>query len=64
MDDKGYGHIPNALFDAITFLAQALPKRSVPTWLERVDRALYRAKACGRNQMWVALETVGVSQGA
>lgn len=34
MDTKGYGHIPNALFDAITFLAQALPKRSVPTFLE------------------------------
>jgi hypothetical protein len=34
MDTKGYGHIPRALFDAITFLAQALPKRSVPTFLE------------------------------
>lgn len=34
MDHKGYRHIPRALFDAITFLAQALPKRSVPTFLE------------------------------
>jgi hypothetical protein len=34
MDDKGYRHIPNALFDAITFLAQAPPKRLVLTWLE------------------------------
>ena len=31
MDDKEYRHIPHALFEAITFLAQALPKRSVPT---------------------------------
>lgn len=34
MDTKGYGNIPDALFEAITFLAQALPKRAVPTWLE------------------------------
>jgi hypothetical protein len=34
MDTKGYGRIPKALYDAITFLAQALPKRSVPTFLE------------------------------
>ena len=34
MDIKGYGRIPQALYDAITFLAQALPKRSVPTFLE------------------------------
>jgi len=29
MDTKGYSHIPDALFQAITFLAQTLPKRSV-----------------------------------
>ncbi|MDO3380232.1 hypothetical protein M3027_19165 [Geoalkalibacter halelectricus] len=40
MDTKGYGHIPNALFDAITFLAQALPKRSVPTFLELLFGAM------------------------
>lgn len=40
MDNKGYRHIPNALFDAITFLAQALPKRSVPTWLELLFGAM------------------------
>lgn len=34
MNYKGYRHIPRALFDAIKFLAQALPKRSVPTFLE------------------------------
>jgi hypothetical protein len=40
MADKGYSHIPNALFDAITFLARALPKRSVPTWLELLFGAM------------------------
>ncbi len=40
MDHKGYCHIPRALFDAITFLAQALPKRSVPTFLELLFGAM------------------------
>jgi hypothetical protein len=40
MDYKGYRHIPRALFDAITFLAQALPKRSVPTFLELLFGAM------------------------
>ncbi len=40
MDKKGYRHIPYALFDAITFLAQALPKRSIPTWLELLFGAM------------------------
>lgn len=40
MDKKGYRHIPQALFNAITFLAQALPKRSVPTWLELLFGAM------------------------
>ena len=40
MDHKGYRHIPRALFDAITFLAQALPKRSVPTFLELLFGAM------------------------
>jgi diguanylate cyclase len=44
-------------------VAELMPGETVPTWIERVDRALYRAKASGRNQMCVALETVGVSQG-
>lgn len=33
-------HIPYALFDAITFLAKALPKRSIPTWLELLFGAM------------------------
>ena len=40
MDYKGYRHIPRALFDAITFLAQALPKRSIPTFLELLFGAM------------------------
>ena len=44
-------------------VAELMLGETVPTWLERVDRALYRAKASGRDQMCMALETVGVSQG-
>ena len=40
MNNKGYGNIPRALFESITFLAQALPKRSVPTWLELLFGAM------------------------
>ncbi|MBU4151297.1 MAG: hypothetical protein KKD63_00300 [Proteobacteria bacterium] len=40
MDIKGYRHIPKALFDIITFLPQALPKRSVPTFLELLFGAM------------------------
>ena len=40
MDIKGYRHIPRTLFDTITFLAQALPKRSVPTFLELLFGAM------------------------
>ena len=34
MGNKEFRHVPQVFFDAITFLAQALPKRSIPTWLE------------------------------
>jgi hypothetical protein len=40
MDNKGYRTIPRALLDAITFLAAALPKRSVPTWVELLFGAM------------------------
>ncbi len=43
-------------------VAELMPGETGQTWIERVDRALYRAKAGGRNQMCVALETVEVSQ--
>ncbi len=34
---------------------------TVATWLGRADRALYRAKEGGRNQLCMGMETVGVS---
>jgi len=40
MDNQGYRTIPKALFESITFLAQVLPKRSVPTWLELLFGAM------------------------
>jgi len=40
MNHKGYRYIPKALFDAITFLCQAIPKRSVPTFLELLFGAM------------------------
>jgi len=42
-------------------VAELMPGESVPTWLERVDRALYRAKESGRDQLCAALETVRAS---
>ncbi len=42
-------------------VAELMPGETVPTWIERLDRALYRAKESGRNQMCLALDTVGVS---
>ncbi len=34
MDNKGYGNIPSTLSECITFIVQALPIRSVPTFIE------------------------------
>ena len=34
MNNKGYCHIPSALFEYITFLVRALPIRSIPTFIE------------------------------
>jgi diguanylate cyclase (GGDEF)-like protein len=42
-------------------VAEFMPGETAPTWLERADRALYRAKESGRNQLCTALETVGAS---
>ena len=39
-------------------VAELMPGETVPTWLERADRALYRAKESGRNQLCVASETL------
>lgn len=40
MDNKGYGHIPRTLLESITFLAGALPIRSVPTFIELLIGAM------------------------
>lgn len=40
MNNKGYGNIPSALFEYITFLARALPVRSVPTFIELLVGAM------------------------
>lgn len=55
MDTKGYGNIPDALFEAITFLAQALPKRSVPTWLELLFGAML-TQAGFVSEAWLAIK--------
>ena len=40
MSNKGYGNIPSTLFESITFLARALPVRSVPTFIELLIGAM------------------------
>jgi len=40
MDTAGYRHIPQALFEFITFLVQVLPLRSAPTFIELVIGAM------------------------
>jgi hypothetical protein len=40
MDIAGYRHIPQALFEFITFLVQVLPLRSAPTFIELVIGAM------------------------
>jgi hypothetical protein len=55
MDTKGYGNIPDAFFEAITFLARALPKRSVPTWLELLFGAML-TRAGFVSEAWLAIK--------
>ncbi|WP_447965107.1 diguanylate cyclase [Nitrospira sp. Ecomares 2.1] len=43
-------------------LAELLPGETVFSWIERADRALYRAKDNGRNQLCLATENVGVGK--
>ncbi|NCC26487.1 MAG: diguanylate cyclase, partial [Deltaproteobacteria bacterium] len=35
-------------------VAQFRPPESADAWLDRADDALYRAKAAGRNRVWIA----------
>ncbi len=55
METKGYGNIPDTLFEAITFLAQALPKRSVPSWLELLFGAML-TQAGFVTEAWLAIK--------
>jgi len=43
-------------------VAELMPGETVPTWLERADRALYRAKESGRDQLCVASEILTEAQ--
>jgi predicted signal transduction protein with EAL and GGDEF domain len=43
-------------------VAELMPGETLPWWLERADRALYRAKDCGRDQLCRAIETPGAVQ--
>jgi len=54
MEPKGYRPIPQSLLDAITFLAQALSKRSVPTWLELLFGAML-TQAGFITEAWLAI---------
>jgi len=42
-------------------VAELMPGETVQTWLGRADRALYRAKESGRNQLCASPEKVGAS---
>ncbi|MBN2428348.1 MAG: transposase [Deltaproteobacteria bacterium] len=54
VDTKRYSHISQSLFDAITFLAQALPKRSVSTFLELLFGAMMSTTGFV-TQAWLAI---------
>ncbi|MDH5698686.1 MAG: GGDEF domain-containing protein, partial [Nitrospirota bacterium] len=43
-------------------MAELLPGETVLSWLERADRALYRAKDNGRDQLCLATEMTGLAK--
>ena len=53
-DKKGYRHIPQVFFLFITFLAVALPIRSVPTFIELLIGAML-TQAGFVTQAWLAV---------
>ena len=55
MDKSGYRTIPRALFEYITFLVQALPIRSVPTFIELLTGAML-TQAGFVTQAWLAID--------
>jgi len=54
MNNKGYGNIPSALFDFITFLVQVLPIRSIPTFIELLVGAMLTQSGFVTNA-WLAI---------
>ena len=54
MDTKGYGRIPPVLCHWISFLAHALPLRSVPTFVELLIGALLSRRGFV-TEAWLAL---------
>ena len=52
-------HIP---VTASIGMAELYPGETARSWLERADRALYRAKDHGRNQLCLATESAGVGK--
>lgn len=54
MGNKGYSTIPSALFESITFLARALPIRSVPTFIELLIGAML-TQAGFVTEAWLAI---------
>ena len=55
MDKPGYGRIPPALCHWITFLAQALPVRSVPTFLELLVGSMITRRGFV-SEAWLAID--------
>jgi hypothetical protein len=53
-DDKGYANTPAILCHFITFLASALPLRSVPTFIELVVGAMI-TRAGFVTEAWLAI---------
>ncbi len=57
MDNKGYGNIPSTLSECITFIVQALPIRSVPTFIELLIGAMI-TQAGFVTEAWLAINPV------
>lgn len=57
MGNKGYSTIPRTLFESITFLARALPIRSVPTFIELLVGAML-TQAGFVTEAWLAINPV------
>ena len=57
MNTKGYDNIPSTLFECITFIARALPVRSVPTFIEILVGAMI-TQAGFVTEAWLAINPV------